>query len=80
MNHKEMEGIYPFLLQAVHNVLAARDIHDVQVEEIRFKIAPGQHLAIQVLADCPPGTQPTYECVQLPSGGVSCKMVCKKVS
>jgi hypothetical protein len=77
MNHKDMENIYPFLLQAVHNVLEARDIHDMQVDEIQFKIAPDRHLAIRVAADCPPGTQPAFECVQLPGGGVSCKMVCK---
>jgi len=77
MNRKELEAIYPFLLQAVHNLLASRNIHDVEVEEIRFKTAPDHHMAIQVGADCPPGTQAAYECVQLPGGGVSCKKVCK---
>ena len=79
MDHKELESVYPFLEQAVHNVLAARGINDVQVEAIQFKIAAYRPQAIEVSTDCPPGTQPAYECVQLPGGGVSCKMVCKKV-
>ena len=77
MTTEALEGVCPFLLRAVHNVLAARDIHDVLVEEIRFKVAPRSHLAIQVISDCPAGTRPTYECTELPGGGVSCKMVCK---